>query len=72
MVSISFLISPVPDSQKVSADGDCGEDPNGGKPYGAADLSLIHIFFSGRITITWQKISPALNVLHYKMPIHLF
>ena len=29
-------------------------------------------FFSGRITITWRKISPALNVLHYKMPIHLF
>ena len=25
------------DSQKVTADGDCGEDPDGGKSYGAAD-----------------------------------
>ena len=25
------------DSQKVTANGDCGEDPDGGKPYGATD-----------------------------------
>lgn len=37
-----------------------------------ADSASFYQIFSGRITITWQKISPALNVLHCKMPIHLF